>query len=98
MKSLSSFSSIILLSSLWTFRTLAGALLLLSPALGQTVQVDQTNPDQSALLSPQPSLTFAPGAGSTLAINVDDTIRYQTLEGVGASFTDSAAWLVWVAE
>jgi len=23
---------------------------------------------------------------------VDDTIRYQTLEGVGASFTDSAAW------
>jgi|GEM_PF-549811 len=95
MKSLSSFSSIILLSFLWTFRTLAGALLLLSPALGQTVQVDQTNPDQSALLSPQPSLTFAPGAGSGLAINVDDTIRYQTLEGVGASFTDSAAWLVW---
>jgi glucosylceramidase len=95
MKSLSSFSSIILLSSLWIFRTLAGALLMLSPALGQTVQVVQTNPDQSALLSPQPSLTFALGAGSALAINIDDTIRYQTLEGVGASFTDSAAWLVW---
>jgi hypothetical protein len=62
---------------------------------GQTVSVVQTNPDQSALLSPQPALNFVPGTGSQLAINVDDTIRYQRLEGVGASFTDSGAYLVW---
>jgi len=64
-------------------------------AAGQTVSVVQTNPDESALLSPQPSLVFAPGSGSQLSIDVDDTVRYQTLEGVGASFTDSAAYLVW---
>ena len=64
-------------------------------AFGQTVAVVQTNADQSALLTPQPSLAFVPGTSSTMAINVDDTVRYQTLEGVGASFTDSAAYLVW---
>jgi glucosylceramidase len=95
MKPLSSFISFTLLRSLRFFWPFAGAALLLTSAVGQTVNVVQTNPDQSALLSPHPSLTFAPGAGNTLAINVDDTIRYQTLEGVGASFTDSAAWLVW---
>jgi glucosylceramidase len=95
MKSLSSFRSFTFLPFLRIFYPLAGAVLLLSSAMGQTVNVVQTNPDQSALLSPQPSLTFVPGPGSTLAIQVDDTIRYQTLEGVGASFTDSAAWLVW---
>jgi len=64
-------------------------------AHGQSVTVVQTNPDQSALLAPQESLSFAPGSGNQLAINVDDTIRYQRLEGVGASFTDSSAYLVW---
>jgi hypothetical protein len=38
-------------------------------------------------LCPAPALCFA--------INVDDTIRYQRLEGVGASFTNSSAYLVW---
>ena len=57
---------------------------------GQTVSVVQTNPDQSARLSPQPAVSFVPGTGGQLAINVDDTVRYQRLEGVGASFTDSA--------
>jgi O-glycosyl hydrolase len=95
MKSLSSFTPFTFLPFLRISCPLVGAVLLLSTAMGQTVNVVQTNPDQSALLSPQPSLTFVPGPGSTLAINVDDTIRYQTLEGVGASFTDSAAWLVW---
>ena len=37
---------------------------------GQTVSVVQTNPDQSALLSPQPAVSFVPGTGSQLAINV----------------------------
>jgi O-glycosyl hydrolase len=64
-------------------------------AHAQTVSVVQTNPDQSALLSPQAPLSFVPGTGTQLAINVDDTIRYQRLEGVGASFTDSSAYLVW---
>ena len=61
----------------------------------QTVSVVQTNPDQSALLTPQTPVTFNSGTASQVAINVDDTIRYQQLEGVGASFNDSDAFLVW---
>ncbi len=61
----------------------------------QTVGVVQTNPDQSALLTPQTPLTFTDGTASGTAINVDDTVHYQQLEGVGASFNDSDAYLVW---
>jgi glucosylceramidase len=61
----------------------------------QTVSVVQTNADQSALLTPQTPLTFTDGTASVTAINVDDTIHYQQLEGVGASFNDSDAYLVW---
>ena len=61
----------------------------------QTVSVVQTNPDQSALLTPQPTLNFASGSGSQNAITINDTVRYQTLDGVGATFNDSDAYLVW---
>ena len=61
----------------------------------QTVGVVQTNPDQSALLTSQTPLTFTDGTAIGTAINVDDTIHYQQLEGVGASFNDSDAYLVW---
>jgi O-glycosyl hydrolase len=63
-------------------------------AMTQTVSIVQTNPDQSALLSPQAPLTFASGTASQLAINVDDTIHYQQIEGVGGTFNDSDAYLV----
>jgi hypothetical protein len=63
-------------------------------AAAQVVKVVQTTPDQTSLLATQP-LTFTAGTGNQLAINVDDTIRFQQLEGVGASFTDSGAYLVW---
>src|ERR1700677_508057 len=61
----------------------------------QTVGVVPTNPDQSALLTSQTPLTFTDGTAIGTAINVDDTIHYQQLEGVGASFNDSDAYLVW---
>lgn len=61
----------------------------------QTIQVVQTNPDQSALLTVQPNLVFAAGSATGTVITVDDSIRYQRLEGIGASFTDSSAYLVW---
>ena len=60
----------------------------------QTVSVVQTNADQSALLTPETPASFVNGTASGVAINVDDTIHYQVLEGVGASFNDSDAWLV----
>jgi glucosylceramidase len=61
----------------------------------QTVSVVQTNADMSALLQPEPSLTFESKASGPLAIHVDDDVRYQEMDGFGASFTDSSAWLVW---
>jgi glucosylceramidase len=72
-----------------------GLILCAQRGLAQTVNVVQTNPDQTALLTPETPLTFSSGTASGTAINVDDTIHYQQLEGVGASFNDSDAWLVW---
>ena len=66
-----------------------------TPASAQSVNVVLTTPDQTHLLAAQPSLTFTAGTANSTAITIDDTVRYQRLEGVGASFTDSAASLVW---
>ncbi len=60
----------------------------------QTVNVVQTNGDQSALLAPQTPLVFTTGTAAQTAINIDDTIKYQQLEGVGGTFNDSDAYLV----
>jgi glucosylceramidase len=57
------------------------------------VQVWVTTADQSKLLEQQAALPFGSGNGSTL-VQVDDRIRYQTMDGFGASFTDSSASLI----
>jgi glucosylceramidase len=66
----------------------------LAPAAGQSVTIVQTNYDQSKLLETQPAGHFAAQSELPLAIRVDDAIRYQEMDGFGASFTDSSAWLV----
>ncbi len=70
---------------------------LLTPALlaAQTVTVVQTNPDKSALLAAQPPLSFGRQSQQSLNIVINDALQYQTMDGFGASFTDSSAWLVW---
>ena len=73
---------------------LAAAAALPNPLQAQTIHVVQTNPDQSALLTPQAPLTFANGTAASAAIDINDTIRYQQLEGVGGTFNDSDAYLV----
>ena len=85
-------------SGLFSLGLLAPALCLPACTLGayaQSIHVVETTADQTQLLAPQPSLQFTPGAGTELAITVDDTLRYQQLEGVGATFNDSGAYLVW---
>jgi hypothetical protein len=68
-------------------------------AIAQNVQVFETDADQSKLLAQRsPGLTFTPGApaGSpayTIALNSGTT--YQPKDGVGASLTDSAGWVIW---
>jgi glucosylceramidase len=73
------------------------ALCLAAPAKGAppTVQVFQTTPTLSqALTALAPlALTNTRPIGVPL-ITVDDTVRYQRLEGFGAAITDSSAWLI----
>lgn len=75
-----------------------GAVIVLAAMCGaakaQNVTVVQTNGDQSALLQLQPSVAFSAQNDLPIAIRVDDGIRFQQMDGFGASFTDSSAWLV----
>ncbi|TNV79659.1 hypothetical protein FGO68_gene9311 [Halteria grandinella] len=57
-----------------------------------TIQVLLTTGDKQHLLSPQPNLIWSTGQSGNIII--DTTKTYQTMEGVGASFTDSAAYLM----
>ncbi len=64
-------------------------------AAAQSVTVYQTTPDLKQALSSQPALQFSATAApeDLPVITVDDTQRYQEIDGFGASLTDAAAWL-----
>src|SRR5580765_2443474 len=62
---------------------------------GSTVSVWLTTPDQANLLTPQAPVSFGPDGGTNpFTIDLDESTTYQQMDGFGASFTDSAAWLV----
>jgi O-glycosyl hydrolase len=62
----------------------------------EAVRVWLTDLSGSARLSQQASLSFAPDSGFNPAtITVDENAQFQQMEGFGASFTDSSAWLVY---
>jgi len=64
-------------------------------ASGPAVNIVETTPDRAMLLQPQPSVAFKTG-GTSLGptITVNESIKYQQMDGFGASLTDSSAWLV----
>jgi glucosylceramidase len=67
-----------------------------SKAAGEAVNVWLTTSDLSTHLAQQASINFAPGNGTaSTSIAVNDGITYQQMDGFGASFTDSSAWLVY---
>jgi glucosylceramidase len=72
--------------------SLASSLALSSRA--QTVSVWLTTDTQKTKLAQQSSITFAASSASAPDVYVDETEGYQTIEGFGASFTDSAAYLL----
>ncbi len=82
----------------------AGGLLSAAPsahAAGEQVSVWLTTTDDAGGrhvtrgLEPQSAVSFAPGTGgSGQQITVDESTRYQQFTGGGASFTDTAAWLL----
>lgn len=62
----------------------------------EVVSVWLTDLSGSARLSQQANLSFAQDSGfNPLTITVDENTQFQEMEGFGASFTDSSAWLVY---
>jgi len=61
------------------------------------VSVTQTNADLSQALTNIRPLRFRLGSPPRRlrAITVDDTQRFQTMQGFGAAMTDTSAWLIW---
>ncbi|WP_420594357.1 RICIN domain-containing protein [Deinococcus sp.] len=54
-----------------------------------------TTPDRSQLLAKQPDLTFSGSASGGATINVDASQTFQSMDGFGASITDSSAALLY---
>ncbi|MGB6975819.1 MAG: chitobiase/beta-hexosaminidase C-terminal domain-containing protein [Terracidiphilus sp.] len=63
---------------------------------GPTVSVVLSTHDQTSLLAAQPDVTFTArtATASDNQVLVDESQSYQTMEGFGAAFTDSAAYLL----
>ncbi len=77
-----------------------GLVLALAPAAAaqnSSVSVTQTNADLSQALTALRPLHFTPGSPSRRlqVITIDDTRRFQTMQGFGAAMTDTSAWLIW---
>lgn len=89
---------------------LAGALVMLTfTAASASMHIPATTPvnpvnrvdvwlttgDQQHKLEQQPEASFGPGGGSnSLKISVDESRKYQSMDGFGAALTDSSAWLI----
>ena len=83
-------------ASFWRL-ALASLLLLLvasGEAEAQTVSVWLTTDDQANKLQSVTSVAFVTGSGGANPVFVDETQTYQQVEGFGASFTDSAGYLL----
>jgi glucosylceramidase len=65
-------------------------------AQAQQVTVVETDSELRAPMQSKPSPTFHKAqASSSITITVNAAQKYQTIDGFGASFTDSSAWLVY---
>lgn len=62
-------------------------------AAGIEIQVVESAEGQSPGLIQKPPLHFAGSQLPALTIQVDASTQFQTIDGFGASFTDSSAWL-----
>ena len=63
-------------------------------AVGDTVAVWMTTGNKSALLTKQPTLTFASGTNNNPTISVDGTTAYQTMDGFGYTLTGGSASVI----
>jgi len=87
---------VLLLSTAVVLPTLANSFQPSSTAGNEPVKVWLTDLSAGVRLVQQSNLSFAPDSNSNpLTITVDESSQFQQMEGFGASFTDSSAWLVY---
>jgi glucosylceramidase len=73
----------------------ASAIVLATPLTAQTVQAVQTTVDLSKTMAPLSAATFQKKAPeSSITIAVDDSKRFQTIDGFGAAFVEGSAYLL----
>ena len=65
------------------------------PGNASRIEVVQSSEDQRETLQEKPALTFGAARTPNLTITVNDAVKYQQIDGFGASLTDSSAWLLW---
>src|SRR5258708_36527953 len=80
--------------SMFAFSLFFFASAALPSSFAQTVSVWLTTDNQKTKLKQQSSISFSSGSGSVPTVFVDEAQAYQSIEGFGASFTDSAAYLL----
>ncbi len=61
---------------------------------GTQIEVVESIENRAPALEKKPSLQFGKTQTSALTIRVDEATHYQTIDGFGASLTDSSAWLL----
>jgi glucosylceramidase len=61
---------------------------------GHAIQVFESSEDKRESLAEKPALAFGTDRAPVLTIFVDDTVKYQEIDGFGASLTESSAWLL----
>src|SRR5467141_3881962 len=87
---------VVLLFTAFVLPTLAISSPPLSTAGNESVTVWLTDLSAGVRLAQQSNLSFAADSNSNpLTITVDESSQFQQIEGFGASFTDSSAWLVY---
>lgn len=58
------------------------------------IEVYQSSEELKESIARKPDLAFGAARAPHLTITVDDTVKYQEIDGFGASLTDSSAWLL----
>jgi glucosylceramidase len=59
------------------------------------IRVVESSDERHTSLEERPTIAFGVQRAPELTITVNDSVQYQSIDGFGASLTDSSAWLLW---
>src|SRR5215469_380253 len=62
---------------------------------GPRIEVVESSEEAHETLQEKLALNFSAARTPNLTITVNDAVKYQQIDGFGASLTDSSAWLIW---